>query len=123
MGRPFQPTSRQSFADYLGEARSTLDMQQKDLAKAVEVDPSLVNKWERGVQLPQTRYLPAIARVLQVDLTDLTLRHAAASMDETKRTRREVNTLREENRLLMEKVERLIAVVERLLENEPFLGP
>jgi len=53
------------------EKRKALDMTQEQLADCLGVTAPAVHKWEKGTSLPDTALLPALARLLRVDLNTL----------------------------------------------------
>ncbi len=53
------------------ERRKALDMTQEQLADCLGVTAPAVHKWEKGTSLPDTALLPALARLLRVDLNTL----------------------------------------------------
>lgn len=54
--------------DRLRELRDHAGLSQADLAKALDVDTSLISRWEKGTREPSLSQLMAIARVLGVTL-------------------------------------------------------
>lgn len=61
------------------EARKRLDMRQRDLASAIDVDVMQVSRWERGAATPKMTSLKALARALDVSLDWLTGDEPAAA--------------------------------------------
>lgn len=53
------------------EKRRERGLTQEQVAEALGVSAPAVNKWERGVTMPDTALLPALARLLGVDLNTL----------------------------------------------------
>lgn len=102
------PGSRQRFAAFIADARAAAGLNQKELAEALGIDKSLVNKWERASQLPSTKYLPDLARVLRLDPVDLVVRQSNATLDELKEARRD-------NQALTERITQLIDIVGQLV--------
>lgn len=43
------------FSTWLSDTRRALGLTQKELAEAIQVSPSAVGMWERGLRLPGTR--------------------------------------------------------------------
>lgn len=56
------------FAERLKLALEKRRMMQKDLSEAIHVSRWVVTKWCSGAQMPQSRYLPDIARALSVSI-------------------------------------------------------
>ena len=108
-------SARTRFAATLVDRRTALGITQRDFATAVGVDGSLLNKWERGVQLPLPKYLPKIAELLDLDPVELVLRRVEASDEDAKQARGDVRVLTAENRLLGNDVRRLTEAVTQLL--------
>ncbi len=57
--------------EIIKEKRKALDMTQEQLADCLGVTAPAVHKWEKGTSLPDTALLPALARLLRVDLNTL----------------------------------------------------
>ena len=57
--------------EIIKEKRKALDMTQEQLADRLGVTAPAVHKWEKGTSLPDTALLPALARLLRVDLNTL----------------------------------------------------
>lgn len=57
--------------EIIREKRKELDMTQEQMAAYLGVTAPAVHKWEKGVSLPDTALLPALARLLRVDLNTL----------------------------------------------------
>lgn len=115
-------SARSRFANYLGDARVALGISQKDLAGAIGVDASMVNRWERGIQLPLAKYLPLLAQHLKLDSTEFILLRSEASAEEAKQARSEARIISEENKALRQDVlelrldvSKLTAAVQQLL--------
>ncbi len=51
--------------------RTAKGMKQKELAKALMVSEQAVSKWENGKSSPDIQFLPEIARILEISITDL----------------------------------------------------
>lgn len=60
-----------SLSALLSRARRDLGLTQAAVADAVEVDTSTYTHWEGGTRVPRLGQLPGLARVLQLDLTEL----------------------------------------------------
>ena len=57
--------------EIIREKRRELGLTQEQAAERLGVPASAVNKWERGASLPDITLLPALARLLGVDLNTL----------------------------------------------------
>lgn len=57
--------------EIIKEKRKALDMTQEQMAAYLGVTAPAVHKWEKGTSLPDTALLPALARLLHVDLNTL----------------------------------------------------
>ncbi len=57
--------------EIIREKRRALGLTQEEAASRLGVTASAVNKWERGASLPDITLLPALARLLGVDLNTL----------------------------------------------------
>lgn len=53
------------------ECREALDITQRELSARLSIIPSIVANWESEVALPRSRDLPALARALEVEISDL----------------------------------------------------
>lgn len=51
--------------------RKELDLTQEQLASYLGVTPPAVHKWEKGISYPDVALLPALARLLEIDLNTL----------------------------------------------------
>ena len=58
--------TRKAFADFVARARDGLDITQKELGDAVDVDSQQVSRWENGRSLPSSRKLRRIADALKL---------------------------------------------------------
>lgn len=70
----------------LSVCRQNKNMTQEELAYRLGVTPQALSKWERGISLPDTSILPAIARMLEIS-TDYLLginRHNTMAGDDCK---------------------------------------
>ena len=57
--------------EVIKERRKALDMTQEQIAVYLGVTAPAVHKWEKGTSLPDVAILPALARVLKIDLNTL----------------------------------------------------
>lgn len=57
--------------EIIREKRKELDMTQEQMAAYLGVTAPAVHKWEKGTSLPDVAILPALARVLKIDLNTL----------------------------------------------------
>lgn len=62
----------QQIGSRLSVCRQNKNMTQEELAYRLGVTPQALSKWERGLSLPDTSILPAIARMLEIS-TDFLL--------------------------------------------------
>lgn len=53
------------------ECREALGITQKELAKRLAIIQSIVANWESETALPRSRDLPALAKALNVEISDL----------------------------------------------------
>lgn len=58
-----------TFSDILKKARSVKGLSQAQLAKAAEVDHTVVSRWERGIVVPRAETIERLSQVLGVDLS------------------------------------------------------
>lgn len=75
------------------EKRRELGLTQEQVAEALGVSAPAVNKWEKGSTVPDTAILPALARLLGVDLNTLFCFHEELSMQEIMQFCNEVTEL------------------------------
>ena len=68
-----EPELRQIFAHNIKRQLDISGMNQKELAKAVGVSPSMVSLWCMGKNVPRTGYLSRLTEVFQCKMTDLLL--------------------------------------------------
>ena len=57
--------------EVIKEKRKALDMTQEQVAAYLGVTAPAVHKWEKGISLPDVAILPALARLLKIDLNTL----------------------------------------------------
>ena len=50
------------------EKRKALNMTQEQMADCLGVTAPAVHKWEKGISFPDVTNLPALARLLKIDL-------------------------------------------------------
>lgn len=98
------------------DAQVNAGMSQRALAAAVGVDPSTVNRWLKGNQLPDLKHLPALAKALGLDYSKLLELRAEASDEDAKQARGDVKALMEDNRMLADDVRQLNNAVNQLLD-------
>lgn len=55
----------------ISDRRRALQMTQSDLAKALNISPQAVSKWERGITYPNTAFLDELAGQLQLSVEEL----------------------------------------------------
>ena len=67
--------TRLRFGEWLGDQIQSSGLGQHEVAAALGYAPSAVSNWLGGGNLPLRRVLPDIARVLQIDLSELTERY------------------------------------------------
>ena len=53
------------------EKRKALNMTQEQMADCLGVTAPAVHKWEKGTSIPDVAVLPALARLLKIDLNTL----------------------------------------------------
>lgn len=109
-----QPQLRQAFGQHLREARLATGLQQKDVAQALGVNPSVVNRWESGVHAPEPKRINDLAAVLDLDAADLGARLLAATAEEAGQLRRQNSQLQADKRYLTERIDEMLASNDRL---------
>ena len=57
--------------EIIKEKRTAKGLTQEEIATYLGVSTPAVNKWEKGVSYPDITILPALARLLKVDLNTL----------------------------------------------------
>lgn len=67
------PDVSATFGPRLRRLREQKDLSQFELAQLVDVEPGLISRYERGVGMPGSRTLVALARVLDVTVGRLLL--------------------------------------------------
>jgi len=67
----FELIKMTKFKEQLKSLRELRDMTQVRLAKLLEVDPKVYNRWERGLVIPKFESMVKLADVLQVTLDEL----------------------------------------------------
>lgn len=72
-----------NIAQQIRHYRKAHDLTQEQIATALGVTAPAVNKWERGVSLPDIAILPALARLLEIDMNTLFSFHEALTDQET----------------------------------------
>jgi transcriptional regulator with XRE-family HTH domain len=70
MGRPAK-TEAPAYGTHLATLRATVGLSQQQVAEAVGVRQSTVATWERSARPPKGDILPALAKILGVDLQTL----------------------------------------------------
>lgn len=109
-------SARTRFATRIVDARSASGLSQRALAAAVGVDPSIINRWEKGTQLPHLKNLPRLAEALGFDYVELLQWRAEASDEDARQARTDVKALSDDNRMLADDVRQLTAAVNTLLD-------
>lgn len=64
-------TERERMALRLVEYRKRISMSQKEFADSIGKAPSVVSAWEKGQSSPDAEMLPAIAKALEVTVSDI----------------------------------------------------
>ena len=62
---------RREFGKKLRDMRRLMGLTQQDLAEALNVSSQAVSKWERGKAFPNMSKMPAIAKLLNTEVSDL----------------------------------------------------
>ncbi len=57
--------------EIIRERRNALNLTQEQMATYLGITAPAVHKWEKGISLPDTAMLPALARLLKIDLNTL----------------------------------------------------
>ena len=106
--------TRKAFADFVARARDALDMTQKELGDAVDVDAQQVSRWENGRSLPSSRKLRRLAEALKLTGANLVRfyeLHSSASEEDKATAVRGNNRVLSEVKDLARQVEHLAADV------------
>lgn len=99
------------------ERRKKLGLTQEQVAEHLGVSAPAVNKWEKGITYPDITLVPALARLLKVDLNTLLCFHETL-------TQQEVNNLMNETAKEIEKngIEAGFAMAESHIQEYPNCG-
>ena len=60
-----------NISEQIRNYRKSVGLTQEQVANALGVSASAVNKWEKGNSYPDISTLPALARLLQMDMNEL----------------------------------------------------
>lgn len=74
-------SERERLANRLKEYRKLMKLSQQELADKLGKNQTVVSSWERGVGVPDASQLPAIAKALNVSVTDLCGSESSKSID------------------------------------------
>ena len=71
-----------NLGEQIRERRRALGLTQEQMAAALGVTAPAVHKWEKGVTCPDVALLPALARLLEIDLNTLFSFHGEPTEEE-----------------------------------------